>query len=304
MTEESLPKPTHAGKIRLGELELDVCVVSIGSRVERGIVQQAALRALGLPRPKAPQGPRDFLVDYGAKISESTVAKGGSALATFEPIRVLHPSNGQPSTMYRGEDFVAFAKFMLRARRLDALTLPQLRVAEAAELVVEAFAELGVIALVDEATGYQRERGDDALQRILDRLIATKANSYKPRFPIDFYREICRLRGWEFDPSNPAGGFAFLTNDIVYERIAPGALAALRELNPLIAPGVRARKLFQHLTPDEGIRLLDEHLRDLITLAKGAFGWGDFMRTVDRRFPIPGTQFSLPVDRDDGEAAE
>ena len=176
---------------------------------------------------------------------------------------------------------------------------------EAADTIVESFAELGVIALIDEATSYQRERGSDALQRILDRLVAAKAQPYEVRFPTDFYAEICRLRGWDFDATNPAGGFAYLTNDLVYSRLAPGVLDALREADPLVAPGIRSRKLHQHLSADDGVRLLDGHLRSVIEIAKGAGSWPAFMRSIDRRFPKFGTQSCLPIMPEDlgGEAA-
>lgn len=306
MTEETnLPRAANPGKIRVGDIELDVCIIADGTRVERLISQRTALAHLGLPRPKTSQEAGDFLVDYVARIGGSALVHGGSPLATFSPVRFLHPVSHREAVGYRGEDFIAVCKFMLRARRLDALTLPQLRVAERAEVIVESFAELGVVALIDEATGYQRERGADALQRILDRLVASKAQSYEVRFPTEFYTEICRLRRWDFDASNPAGGFAYLTNDLVYSRLAPGVLDALREADPLVAPGVRARKLHQHLSSDEGVRLLDAHLRSVIEIAKGAGSWPAFMRSIDRRFPKYGTQSVLPVMAEDiGDAAE
>jgi hypothetical protein len=307
-TSESLPRAANPGKIRVGDIELDVCIIADGTRVERLITQRAALAQLmpgTKPREKPADGMSDFLVDYVARISGAVLIHGGSSMPHFSPVRFVHPSNGKPAIGYRGEDFIAVCKFMLRARRLDALTLPQLRVAERAEVIVESFAELGVVALIDEATGYQRERGSDALQRILDRLIASKAQPYEVRFKKEFYEEICRLRGWEFDPSNPAGGFAHLTNNIVYSRLAPGVLDALREADPLVAPGVRERKLHQHLSADEGVRLLDAHINSAIELAKGAGSWPAFMRSIDRRFPKYGTQGCLPVMAEDiGDAAE
>ena len=44
--------------------------------------------------------------------------------------------------------------------------------AEKAALLLGAFAEVGIIALVDEATGYQYDRARDALARILEQFIA------------------------------------------------------------------------------------------------------------------------------------
>lgn len=298
---DDLPRGTRAGTIRLGDIELDVCIVERGSRVERVITQRAALSHLGLPRPKSAQGSADFLVDYVSRIDDSAEKTGGLSMATFSPLAFVHPTNGKPAIGYRGQDFISICRFMLRARRAGALSVPQMRVAERAEVVVEAFAEIGIIALIDEATGYQRERGGDALQQILDRLLTPAAAPWEKRFPDDYYREICRLRGWPWNPANPAHVpryIAQITRDIVYNRLAPGVVDALEEMNPATGnkSANRRRKHHQHLTLEDGLRLLDEHLRAIVTIARGSYGWGDFMRCVDRSFPVPGTQFALPTE--------
>jgi hypothetical protein len=48
----------------------------------------------------------------------------------------------------------------------------QEHIAKQAEILVRGFAGVGIIALVDEATGYQQDRARDALSRILEAFIA------------------------------------------------------------------------------------------------------------------------------------
>jgi hypothetical protein len=57
-------------------------------------------------------------------------------------------------------------------------------------------------ALDDEATGYQDDRAKDALAKIFTTLLAKERQKWMLTFPLDFYKEIYRLRGWKFEPWN------------------------------------------------------------------------------------------------------
>jgi len=79
----------------------------------------------------------------------------------------------------------------------------QEHIAEQREILVRGFARVGIIALVDEATGYQEDRARDALAKILEAFIAKELRKWISTFPIDYYKELFRLRGWRF-PDLPA----------------------------------------------------------------------------------------------------
>lgn len=60
---------------------------------------------------------------------------------------------------------------ILAARKLGTLQRQQERLADQAEYLVRGFARVGIIALVDEATGYQKDRdGEVCLISIEPRL--------------------------------------------------------------------------------------------------------------------------------------
>mgnify|MGYP003561277120 CR=1 FL=1 len=56
---------------------------------------------------------------------------------------------------------------------------------------MRAFARVGITALVDEATGYQYERENDELQKILKAYISEELLPWQKRFPDIFYNCIC-----------------------------------------------------------------------------------------------------------------
>jgi hypothetical protein len=83
--------------------------------------------------------------------------------------------------------------------------------------------------------------------------------------------------------------FGKLTNNLVYQRLAPGVLQKLRELNPVAENGRRKHKHFQYLTPDMGHPKLKEHLAAVMQAMKFAkamgVNWEQFLRTLDKTLP-------------------
>jgi hypothetical protein len=74
------------------------------------------------------------------------------------------------------------------------LTTIQKPVAERADILMRGLAHIGIIALVDEATGYQRDRARDALTRILEAFIAKELQPWLRTFRADFYQEKRSMR--------------------------------------------------------------------------------------------------------------
>ncbi len=158
-----------------------------------------------------------------------------------------------------------------------------------------------IVALVDEATGYQYARARDALEKILERYISEHLVKWAKRFPDDFYEEMFRLKGWDYlDPikSRP-GVVGKYTNDIVYERLAPGVLEELQRLNPPTDKGYRKTRHHQWLTTDVGHPALRDHLMGVVALMKATpnGGWAQFKRMLTRVYPKCSEQIELALER-------
>ena len=159
-------------------------------------------------------------------------------------------------------------------------------------------ATVGVIALVDEATGYQRIREERALATILERFIAKELQPWTKTFDYEFYRQIFRLKGWP-GPNGVArpSVIGHYTNDIVYSRLAPGVLEELRRINPTLPSGKGRRNTHhQWFTPDLGHPKLKEHLAAVIALMKASSNWDIFMRNLNRAFPKSEQQLELLLE--------
>jgi hypothetical protein len=86
---------------------------------------------------------------------------------------------------------------VLAARRMGGvLAANQTNLADQCEILVRALARVGIIALVDEATGYQRDREKDALAKILEAWISKELAAWVKTFPTDSTNKCSACASW------------------------------------------------------------------------------------------------------------
>ena len=201
---------------------------------------------------------------------------------------------GYPATL-----LVDLCNVVLEARQAGVLQKQQVHIADRCEILIRGLATVGIIALIDEATGFQRIREERSLANILEKFIAKKLQPYTRTFPYEFYQEIFRLKGWP----GPDGQkrpiiIAQYTNDFIYARLAPGVLDELKRINPTIAPGRRRHLQYQWFTPDPGYAKLNQHIAAVMALMRASPNWTVFQRNLNRAFPLPNAQMSFLPDED------
>ena len=191
-------------------------------------------------------------------------------------------------------------KVILDANRAGALKGRQIFMVEAAETLLQGLAKVGIIALVDEATGYQDVRDKQALQAILDAFLRKELAAWAERFPKEFYQEIFRLRGWEWRSISTKRPrmVGKLTKDIVYARLTPGILRELEERNPRNDNWHRKARHHQWLTEDIGHPALAQHLHAVIAFMRVSPSWDHFYAMLNQAFPKRGDTLRLPFMAD------
>ena len=170
--------------------------------------------------------------------------------------------------------------------------------------LLRGFARVGIIALIDEATGYQydrdRDRDRDELQKILSLFIAEELMPWQKKFPDIYYEELCRLNGWpkEYILKRPSVVGTW-TNKPIYEQLPPGILEYLKTHTPKTAKGNRKHRYSQLLTEDIGEPHLKSQLTQIITLFQLSDNmkhmWSQFERLNQRK----AGQLELPYPFDD-----
>jgi hypothetical protein len=172
------------------------------------------------------------------------------------------------------------------------------RIVQACDVVMRGLAEVGVIALVDEATGYQYVRDREALQEYLEKFLRKELAVWVKTFPDEFYKEMYRLRGWQWRGMqvNRISACAGYTKDLVYERLAKGLVSELEQKNPIDSAGNRKAKHWQWLSDDLGNPALKAHIHTLINFMKAYDDWDEFYMRLNRALPRKGQTLSLPLN--------
>ena len=169
---------------------------------------------------------------------------------------------GYPATI-----LVNICESFLKARSEGALGSRHMHIAMRCEILIRGLAAVGIIALVDEATGYQDIRARRALATILEKFIAEELQPWTRTFPYEFYEQVFRLKGWPGpDGVKRPSVIGHYTNNFVYERLAPGLLTELQTLNPIETNGARRHRHHQWFTPELGHPKLKEHLAAVTAL--------------------------------------
>jgi hypothetical protein len=287
---------THFGSIHIGEVALDAAVLSDGRRVlsQRGVDKALGRKAGGsdwkrlrssagnLPVFLAPQNIQPFIsTELALPVSTPIVYKVKNLIAYGVEASLLPQ----------------ICDVWLKARDAGALVPSQMPTAIKADILMRGLAHVGIIALVDEATGYQEVRDRRALEAILDRFLRKELATWAKRFPDEFYQQIFRLKNWQWKGMsvNRPGVVGKYTNDLVYERLAPGILEELQRVNPKNDRGRRKAAHHQWLTEDIGHPALAQHVYALIGFMRASEEWDSFYRMVQRAFPKKNTTLLLPM---------
>lgn len=291
----SLPKATHMGTLKIGEAEIPCAVLSDGTRL---LTQAGFLGALG--RSTKPKGRSQQVTDG---LPPFLATRSLKPLITQEIIDATVPiafitTTGGKALGFKAELLPKVCDLFLEARNAGLLTQQQMSIAESSEMLVRALAKVGIVALVDEATGFQSERDRDELHRLLSAYLVEERLAWAKRFPDEFYKQIYRLKGWPWPVAKAKTPYlGHITNDIVYERLPDGVLPKLRELNPTQEESKRRKfKHHQFLSEDVGQPDLRDHILQLLPIMRISKDWKTFKRHLDVAFPKSGTQIEMQID--------
>lgn len=295
----NLPIATHDSSehpLVLGDVEIQCYVLEDGTRLlsNRGLVA-----GLGMTWGGTRSGD-SRLVLFAESIVIDRFSKHPVIEVLKTPVKFIPPHGGRSAYGYPATILADICEAVLGARAVGALTTPtQQAIANQCEVLVRGFARVGIIALVDEATGYQRDRAKDALAEILRSWVAKELQPYIRTFPAEFYEQIFRLRKLAFPPEKPQFRpqyFGVLTNDIVYERLAPGLL---EELKRQAVKDEKKAHLHRRLTQEVGHPRLKEHLASVVTIMKLSDDYADFVGKLNRVHPRFGDTYALNLEQAD-----
>ena len=271
------PKATHEGTLKLGDKELPCAVLSNGMRV---LTASAVFQAFERPRKgksskgyKADQMP-SFINANNLQPFINEDIKGWTSLVEYKAI------SGGVKSGYDARVLRGLCKVYMDAKRAGVLQSTQERLAVISEALLYALADIGITALVDEATGYQHSRERDELQKLLKAYVSEALLPWQKRFPDAFYLHLFRLNGWDYTIESikkRPGVVGKWTNELIYKQLPEGVLDELKRVTPRSEQGNATHRYHQHLTEGIGNNHLANQIQRVIGIMEVSDDWGDFL---------------------------
>jgi hypothetical protein len=279
---DRLPEANTDGVLSIGDVDLDVYVLDDRRRV---ISKKAIARALHLKsaggnaflRTMSRKGVRSVLPDELIQKIENPIA--------FKPLK------GELGDGYEAELLIEVCDALMQARNESKLASSQRFLAIQAEIIVRSAAKVGIIALIDEATGYV-DKTKDEYRKLFEKFISKEFQQWEKEYPTKFFDMIYRLynlKRQKPDSTRHPQFFAHFIRRYIYYPLAnsQGAiLEKLEEQNPVVyAGGGRRYKLFQYLSDKVGMPAFRQHLWQVVGIGESATDRVQFERGFYRAFP-------------------
>jgi hypothetical protein len=282
----------YSGMLHIDGIDLPCFVLDDNRRL---LSKGGLTAALGMARGTSKRG--DRLISFATTTAVNPFVDNELQEAIRNPVK-FRTLAGQTADGYPATVLADICEAVLTARRDGKLWPNQLHIADRCEILVRGFARVGIVALVDEATGFQADRARDALAKILEEFVQKELRKWVRTFPARYYEQLCRLREVTYPPEGMRlpQYFGGLTNNIVYDRLAPGVKDELKRLTPKDTKGRPKNKLFQHLTEDIGVPKLAEHLAAVISLMTVSPDYSTFDGYLNKALPRWDDTLPLPLD--------
>lgn len=292
----NLPRASHQGVLPIGEVEIDVYRLQDGRRL---IAKTAMAKALTLKS----EGGNAFLRTVTRKgvrsaIDDNLWSKIENPI-TFRYLDTDPSSSAGTADGYEATTLIEVCDALVQARNDKTLAPSQAFLAVQAEIIIRSAAKLGIVALVDAATGYIEDVNRHEYLKLWQEFVATEFRQWEKEFPNQFADMIYKLyklkRNSQKTFKHPQF-FGWFTRKYIYHPLANsnGAiLELLDDANPVVyAGGGRRFKLHQFLADQVGLPALRQHLWQVIGIGNAARDKLDFERSFYRAFPqaIPKDQ--------------
>ncbi|NUE67603.1 P63C domain-containing protein [Snodgrassella sp. ESL0253] len=255
------------GEIILGETVISCYVLEDGTRVLSARGMQESLKMVEkVEDGKQNSGTR--LQRYLTQKSLEPFIHKDKPKNYFDPIE-CYKGTHQKINGYEATVLADICEAFLEARKHISLSPRQQIIANQCEILIRGFARVGIIGLIDEATGYQYERERFELRKILNAYVSDEILKWQLTFTDEFYKEIFRLWKLPFIPKyikNKPSFIGKLTTKYIYDQLPKGVVQKVKENVGKTANGNWKYKWHQSLTAEIGREHLKKQITEVTTL--------------------------------------
>lgn len=222
------PHALFSGVLKIGNVEIPCHVLSDGRRI---LHQRGMVTAIGMSRGGSSRGGGDRLAHFVAQKTLKDFVDSDLRAVTTDPI-VFKMLRGNRAYGYEAEVLADICEAVLAADEAGVLQDQQQHIAMQCLVLIRGFARIGIIALIDEATGFQKVRDRQALQLKLQAFIADELQEWARMFPEEFWFELARLESVHYSPRHRPLRWGRYVMMFVYDAIDPDIGQVLRAKNP------------------------------------------------------------------------
>jgi len=298
---DEIPIALVKGVMKIGNLEIDCVVLADETRLisDRGVVKALGGKRGGSHWKRMKEEGALTLPPYISANNLRPFIPDDLIYILTNPVRYKATKSGAIGNGLLATAFPKVLKVWERAYEAGALKPQQEHIAEQAIRLLEGLDEVAIVALIDEATGYQEIRRHDELQKILSAYVLPEHRPYLTSVPTEFFKELYRVYGWKWSPDNRGPRYAGkLLRKLIYEQLPEPVLPELDKTNPTDKKYQRKKKHFQNLTPEVGLPHMQSQLSGVMALLRASPSNSpqQFLNLFRRAY---GDQYELGLDDDE-----
>lgn len=271
MMENIILKAMYPGILNIGNSELFAYVLEDGTRI---LSATSFFKAFDRPRK-------------GRKSKEDRVYFDGTELPPFLPANILESykktfkdtdntafitdivdilgwtvpvqfyDGGTLKTGYKSNLLVKMCELYSRAYDLDILKENQIHLGEKAQILLYAFASVGLDGLIDEATGYKYDPKYQGLRVLINQYIADGLQKWTKTFPDKFFEMLDKLYGNEKTTSRSRPSYyGHFINKYIYDPLEKGFVKKELDKLNIRDDGTRKARFHQWLSDNGKYELI------------------------------------------------
>lgn len=255
---------------------------------------------------------KDRVISLGATV-KALAEKSGGNLGEYIGVQSLKPFIDKdlilgetvefslPGTQMKGrgilaERFLDICRAYVAALSAGALTTDRQReIAIRCSILLASCAKVGLIALIDEATGYQYERETDALQVKVRAFVAEELRAWEKTFPDELWEEFGRLTNWQGPLHHRPKWWGKMVMELIYDALDPDVADYLKHNKP---PPRHQQNYHQWLTENFGLKALVTHIHQVLGIAKTCSTMPELREKVAHYYKKDPMQLAMHIPKD------
>ncbi len=289
-------KVLYEGELHIADVALPCFVLENGVRILSGRGMQSAMHMVSSDEDTSKQTAGTRLNRYLSQESLKPFIFNNKSQDHFNPIICSY--QGKTIHGYEATTLIDLCNAFLDARAKIKLSPRQAIIAQQCEIIIRATAKVGIIALVDEATGYQYEREHNELQKILAAYVSEEILKWQLTFTDEFYKEVYRLWNLPYIPKyirNKPSFIGKVTSTYIYDLMPHGVVEKIKEQTGKTDSGNWKYKWHQSLTQDVGRQHLLKQIHEVTTLMSISKTKKEFEHYFNLKY---GKELELPLEFD------